>query len=175
MEKSNYTLKRSARAKYMRLAIYPSEGVVVTAPWGFDSDLIEKFIYKKAHWISKKLKYFVGKTVLKGSKRDYYKNKTQALALATNKIVEWNSFYGFAYNKISIRRQKSRWGSCSKKGNLNFNYKIIYLKPNQLDYLIVHELCHLKEFNHSPKFWALVSQTMPDYFKLKKELKNIIA
>lgn len=171
----SYTLKRSRRARYMRLAINPNNGLVVTAPWGFDSNVIEQFIHKKASWISKKLKFFVGKTVLKGSKSDYRKHKARAWALTKTKVEEWNRFYGFAYNKISIRFQKSRWGSCSKKGNLSFNYKIIHLKPEQLNYLIVHELCHLKEFNHSAKFWTLVSQSMPDYAKLKKRLKNIIA
>jgi len=61
---------------------------------------------------------------------------------------------------------------CLSKGNLNFNYKIIYLKPYLADYLIVHELCHLGELNHSKRFWALVSKTISDYAKISKELKR---
>jgi len=88
------------------------------------------------------------------------------------KIKHFNNFYKFKINKVFIKNQKSRWGSCSSKGNLNFNYKIIYLRPELADYLIVHELCHLGELNHSKKFWALVEKTIPNYVKINKELKK---
>ena len=74
--------------------------------------------------------------------------------------------------RIAIREQKSRWGSCSRKGNLNFNWKLIMAPPQALDYVVVHELCHLHEFNHSPRFWALVAAQMPDYEVWKKWLKT---
>ena len=76
-------------------------------------------------------------------------------------------------NRIAIRNTKSRWGSCSSKGNLNFNYRIVFLPAGLADYLIVHELCHLKEFNHSPRFWDLVRLAVPDYKKLRKELRGV--
>jgi len=81
-------------------------------------------------------------------------------------------FYNFKINHIAIKDQTSRWGSCSSKGNLNFNYKIIYLRPALADYLIVHELCHLGELNHSKRFWELVFKTSPDYVKINKELRR---
>ncbi len=68
--------------------------------------------------------------------------------------------------------QRTKWGSCSKKGNLNFNYKIALMPEKIADYIVVHELCHLKEFNHSRKFWNLVVKIIPDYLEIKKELKN---
>lgn len=98
--------------------------------------------------------------------------REQARRFVENRIKYFNSFYGFKINRISIKNQKSRWGSCSKKRNLNFNYKIIYLKPALAEYLIVHELCHLGEFNHSKKFWALVRKTIPDFVKINKELRR---
>ena len=90
----------------------------------------------------------------------------------TNRINYFNAFYGFKIKRIAIKNQSTRWGSCSSLGNLNFNYKIIYLRPELADYLIVHELCHLGELNHSKRFWALVSKTMPKYVNINKELKR---
>ena len=81
--------------------------------------------------------------------------------------------HGMVVGRIAIRNQKSRWGSCSKKGNLNFNYKILFLPPDIVDYIIVHELCHLRQFDHSPKFWALVGETIPNYQQLRARLRAL--
>ncbi len=102
----------------------------------------------------------------------YLKNKEKARELVKERLGHFNQFYGYKWNKIAIRNQKTRWGSCSKKGNLNFNYKIALLSPEKADYIIVHELCHLKEFNHSQDFWNLVAKTIPDYKKIRISLKN---
>ena len=75
--------------------------------------------------------------------------------------------------KYYCTESKTRWGSCSKKGTLNFNYKIALLSPELRDYIIVHELCHLGEFNHSSKFWLLVEKTVPNYKTLRKQIKQI--
>jgi len=109
--------------------------------------------------------------MLKGSR--YAKYKAAALVLAERKVAHFNVHYGFTFNKISIRNQKSRWGSCSKKGNMNFNYKIALLPESLADYLVVHELCHLGQFNHSQKFWDLVGETIPDYKERKAALRRI--
>ncbi len=92
--------------------------------------------------------------------------------LAQKRLEYFNKFYGFKINKINIKNQKTRWGSCSKKGNLNFNYKIALVGDGLADYIIVHELCHLKEFNHKQKFWNLVALAIPDYLAIKRELKK---
>ena len=106
------------------------------------------------------------------SKR-YLELKEQARALVNSRLDYFNLHYKFKYGRVSIRNQKSRWGSCSSKGNLNFNYKIVLLPSHLADYIIVHELCHLKEFNHSQKFWSLVGEILPDYKKLQRELKRV--
>ncbi|MDB5254321.1 MAG: putative metal-dependent hydrolase [Parcubacteria group bacterium] len=100
----------------------------------------------------------------------YLKHKEAARALVIERLEHFNLFYTFQYKRIFIKNHKSRWGSCSKQGNLNFNYRIIFLPPKLADYLIVHELCHLGEFNHSPRFWDLVEQTLPDWKKRRREL-----
>ena len=95
--------------------------------------------------------------------------------MALRRIRERLEYYaprvGRSPGRVTIREQKSRWGSCSGKGNLNFNWKLIMAPPEVLDYVVVHELCHLREFNHSPRFWALVAAQLPDYEVWKRWLK----
>lgn len=107
----------------------------------------------------------------KGSKSEYLKYKNQALELVRNKLEHFNKFYNFKYNKVTVRNQSTRWGSCSKSGNLNFNYKLALLPENLVDYVVVHELCHLGEFNHSKNFWDLVARMAPDYKERRQELR----
>lgn len=102
--------------------------------------------------------------------RRYEKYKEQARTLVHQRLTYYNAFYNYPFGRVSIRDQKSRWGSCSSKGNLNFNYKIIFLPIELVDYIVIHELCHLKEFNHSKRFWTLVEKQCPDYKKKIKEL-----
>jgi predicted metal-dependent hydrolase len=106
-------------------------------------------------------------------RKKYIEQKEQARLLVKNRLDFWNLHYKFKYGRVSIRNQRSRWGSCSSKGNLNFNFRIVTLPPHLVDYIIVHELCHRGEFNHSQKFWDLVSETQPDYEKLVMELRKI--
>ena len=97
-------------------------------------------------------------------------------AAALKRIRERLAWYvprvGRVPGRVTIREQKSRWGSCSGKGNLNFNWKLIMAPPQALDYVVVHELCHLYEFNHSPRFWSMVEKQLPDYEVWKKWLKD---
>ena len=102
--------------------------------------------------------------------KNYLKYKIVALELAQRRLEYFNTFYNLKYNKIVIRNQKTRWGSCSKRGNLNFNYKIALLPEKMADYIIVHELCHLAEFNHSKNFWNLVAMQIPDYKETRDDL-----
>src|SRR3989339_441414 len=100
------------------------------------------------------------------------KKRELARRFVWQKINYFNRFYNFKISRVAIKNQSARWGSCSSKGNLNFNYKIIYLRPALANYLIVHELCHLGQFNHSKNFWALIKQTIPDYVEINKELRR---
>lgn len=100
-------------------------------------------------------------------------HKESARSLAHERLAHWNQFYNHEYKRVAIRNQCSRWGSCSMKGNLNFNYRIALLPLELADYIIVHELCHLREFNHSERFWALVAETLPDYQERKERLREM--
>lgn len=88
------------------------------------------------------------------------------------KTALYASLIGVNYGRITIRNQKSRWGSCSSKGNLNFNCLLMLTPPEIIDYVIVHELCHRREMNHSPLFWHEVEKILPDYKRRRKWLKD---
>ncbi len=174
--KIEYTLKMSERARRMRLAVYRDGDFVVTAPRNIDENIIEKFILSKAQWVIDKIKRFKDNPVkifTKGNYKEYREYKDEALALAEERIRYYNEVYGFSFNKITIKNQRTRWGSCSKKRNLNFNYKIALISQELSDYVIVHELCHLKEFNHSKEFWNIVGKTISDYSERRKKLRKI--
>lgn len=170
-----YTLKVSKRAKRLRLAVYCDGAFVVTSPINLHLTVIEKYIIQKSQWVLDKLDYFSGfanSFKVKNTKVEFQKHYDAALELAEKKVTKFNKIYKFDYNKINIKNQKTRWGSCSKKGNLNFNYKIALLPERFAEYIVVHELCHLGEFNHSRRFWNLVAKTMPEYLEIKEELKR---
>lgn len=105
--------------------------------------------------------------------KKYLKYKEVARELVARRLEYFNQHYKYKIGRVAIRNQRSRWGSCSSKGNLNFSYKIVFLPQELQDYIVVHELCHLGQFNHSQKFWDLVGETIPDYKKLLLKLRKI--
>lgn len=170
-------IKKSKRAKRMRIAVYCDGSVVAVHPENISFPRILSIIENKISWIREKIDFFNSRPnipVFKGGKREYIKNKDKAFELVRNKVEYFNQFYKFHYNKINIKNQKTRWGSCSSKKNLNFNYKLIFLSEELQNYLIVHELCHLKEFNHSKKFWDLVRLKIPNLNQISKILRKHI-
>ena len=110
---------------------------------------------------------------MRRNRRDYLRLREEARSLVHARLTYFNAFYHVPLRKIFIKNHKSRWGSCSEKGNLNFNYKIVFLPPELADYIIVHELCHLIEFNHSLDFWTLVSKTTPNHRLLRRRLREL--
>ncbi len=171
--KISYTLKRYRRSKHVRLSISREKTLLVTAPKMTPFYCIEKILREKEEWILKTLKYFEGVTKL-ASEDLYKKHKKEARILVYNRLEYWNGLYNFSWGRISIRDQKTRWGSCSQKGNLNFSYKLAIIPEKLSDYVIVHELCHLKEFNHSKDFWELVARAIPDHKETRRELKEYL-
>lgn len=174
-----YMVRESRRASNLRMTIGYDEGLVVSVPQLMPWFMVERFLQSKSRWILKhldRMKQMEGKTVLRGGKRDYLKNKDAAFAFIKEGVEFFNRLYKFPYRRISIRNQKTLWGSCTRSGNLQFNYQLLYLPASLAQYIIVHELCHLKEHNHSKHFWDLVAQTIPDHKAIRKKLhKYIIA
>ena len=114
-------------------------------------------------------------------KKEYLKHKEPARVLVLSQLEHFEKFYAergyeLKVGRVSIRNQKTRWGSCSRRGdrlcNLNFNYRVALLPPRLCDYVVVHELCHTGQFNHSRKFWDLVALAVPDYLQIRAELKK---
>lgn len=173
--KVNYQVKKSLKAKHIRLTVHADGRVVLTVPKNGTIENAKIFLAKKRKWILEKTYFFKTRKVprkTKPTRTEYLHNKNEALNRVKNKILQINQYYGFMIGKITIRNQSTRWGSCSKKGNLNFNFKVKYLPEELLDYLVTHELCHLQEFNHSKKFWDLVKKRVPNYKLLRKKLNN---
>jgi predicted metal-dependent hydrolase len=98
--------------------------------------------------------------------------KHKAKIYIPKKVEELSILTGFNYNKVTIRSQKTRWGSCSANGALSFNYRLLRFSEKVIDYVIIHELCHLRELNHSKRFWKLVEGYCHNYKSLKRELKS---
>lgn len=103
----------------------------------------------------------------------YAHYKERARVLIEAQVRKWIAVYGVTYGRVAIRDQKSRWGSCSRKGNLNFSYRLIFLPPELIEYVVVHEICHLREMNHSRRFWDLVAESVPDYRARRRELRAL--
>ena len=168
-----YRLRRSQRARHMRLTVYPGGSLVVTAPVSLDFSLIEQYLHKKTRWILEKVQLFSSLSPFRVSTHGtYLRYREQARTLISQRLEYWNTQYGFSYVRVSIKDHKSIWGSCSRKRNLNFNYRLLFLPKELADYVVVHELCHLKEQNHSKSFWLLLCKTMPNYGLLREKLKH---
>jgi predicted metal-dependent hydrolase len=170
-----FTLKRSNRAKYMRLTVRPGGAVILTAPPWISSSTIERFVRGHSSWIDRSVERMQKfKPLPVSGRRAYLKHKEEARAFIAERVEYWNREYGFTYNRIAIKNTKRLWGSCSRKGNLNFSYALLFLPRELSDYVVVHELCHLKEHNHGPRFWALIAQALPDHQTRRAELRKYL-
>jgi len=102
--------------------------------------------------------------------------REQARAVITARVRHWAGVMDIGYNRIAIKDHRTLWGSCSRKRNLNFNWRLAAAPAEALDYIVIHELCHLREMNHSKKFWAHVAALCPDYKARRKWLRlNCVA
>lgn len=98
--------------------------------------------------------------------------KQKAERIIPNRLAVLSELHGFHFNRVTIRGQKTRWGSCSSSKNISLNYKLLFLEPALVDYVLIHELCHTIEMNHSSKFWQLVADCDEDYKRHDKLLNQ---
>ncbi|MCR5672036.1 MAG: M48 family metallopeptidase [Butyrivibrio sp.] len=186
----NIELIRSDR-RSLSIEVTSDMRVIVRAPKRLSVKEINRFIGEKADWIDRSLKKMEarkkastdaggdnagdgkGMDVGSLSKQEVSLLMDKARSVIPAKVHRYAAQMGVTYGRITIRMQKSRWGSCSAKGNLNFNCLLMKMPDEIIDYVVVHELCHRKEMNHSPRFWAEVEKVIPDYKDKRKRLKEI--
>lgn len=169
-----YELIRSNR-KTIALQIKGDGRIIVRAPLRMADRDIQRFVASKADWIEKHLVIIQQRQQPSGAA--FTMEQLHQLADAAKqdiprRVARFAALVGVTYGRITIRAQKSRWGSCSGKGNLNFNCLLMLCPEDVRDYVVVHELCHRKELNHSPRFWAEVEKVLPRYRVQRKWLKE---
>jgi predicted metal-dependent hydrolase len=171
----HYTVRRNRRARRLRLSVYPDGQLVATVPYGTRDTLVREFVRDKFPWIVDTLRYYAkfrGNSLLRQDAETYQKYKEEARALVASRLAFWNQYYGLQYERVSIKNHRTQWGSCSEKRNLNFNYKIVFLPKRLADYVIVHELAHVREMNHSDRFWKVVAEAIPDFERRERDLRG---
>ena len=166
-------LEKSLRAKHMRLSIRPFKGVRVAVPKGQSFAAAEQFVHSKTEWIKKHLKII---TSIEKQAAAFNEGQPIDDETAKNRLVhrldELCKQNGFTYNKIFVKNQKTRWGSCSAKNNINLNVNLVRLPEELIDYVILHELVHTKIKNHSKLFWEELSRFVTDPKRLAKKLRQ---
>ena len=176
MDRKDVQVIRSNR-KTISLEITASGEILVRAPRRMPEADIRAFVESKKSWLAKHLrKRQKALESLQTEGRFSEQEMERLVKLAKQIVPEKVSYYarlmGVTYGRITIRRQKTRWGSCTKDGNLNFNCLLMMAPPEVLDYVVVHELCHRIEMNHSARFWAQVEKVLPDYKIPRRWLKE---
>ena len=179
MEKAQIRIIRSKR-KTVALEIRPDLSVLVRAPYWMADWQIRKFVDEKSDWLYAHLREMEQKQKLEAARPkaaplnpgELQMLADEALRVITVRVRFYAPVVGVTYGRITIRNQRTRWGSCSAKGNLNFNCLLMKAPPEVLDYVVVHELCHRLEMNHSPRFWAQVERVLPDYKVSRKWLRE---
>ena len=172
------TVIRSNR-KTVAIQVNSDLSVTVRAPYSASEKDIEEILKKKEAWISRHIEKikktkerFEAEPTEKLTREKVIALAEEALKVIPARVEYFAKVIGVTYGKITIRNQKTRWGSCSSKGNLNFNCLLMLAPPEVLDYVVVHELCHRKQMNHSKAFWLEVEKVLPDYKEARKWLKE---
>lgn len=165
-------LVRSSR-KTLAVQIRADGTVIARAPLRMPKDRILCFLSEKASWIRMQQGRMQERENMRQQARIHLdaaqekELRERAKSVLAQRTAYFARQIGVTYGRITVRDQKTRWGSCSQTGNLNFNFRLILAPLEVLDYVVVHELCHRRQMNHSTQFWQEVAQVLPDYRKRK--------
>ena len=159
--------------------IKPGGEIIIRAPRLMPNAAVIAFVREKADWIIKTHEKQSRITPFDAPEEKSHhtlalekRYREAAKDYIPKRVEYYHQFTGGSYNKITIRDQKTRWGSCSSNGTLSFSFRLMLAPPRVLDYVVVHELCHLKHMNHSKEFWNMVESILPDYKEHRKWLKE---
>lgn len=178
MRNVSYEVVRSRR-RTLGIEVTGEARVIVRAPFFVPQSEIDRYVNSQADWIRRHVRMMQVRRESVCEEREeplteaeLRKLRERAAQELPGKVAYFAQQIGVSYGRITIRNQKTRWGSCSAKGNLNFNCLLMLAPEDVLDYVVVHELCHRKEMNHSESFWAEVEKVLPDYKRRRKWLKE---
>jgi len=175
-QKIEYTLRVSQRAKRLRLTVLRGGALMVTLPHRMSLVALERFLEEKAVWILKQMevmRHVPASVSAQDRREEFLRYREEAEELVRSRLASLNERYRFSFRAVRIKIHTTRWGSCSSRGNLNFNYHIVFLPIALVDYIVAHELCHLREMNHSGAFWNLVAEAIPDYRERRRALRIV--
>ena len=156
-------VRRSRRARRWTLTVPWGEPVVLTVPQRMPEREIEAVIASHRDWIARERSAQAPRLGLDTRRVSEVEARLAARELVTMVLEEEAPVLGVSYSRVQIRGQRTRWGSCSARGTLSFNWRLVLAPFEVLDYVVVHELCHLREPNHSPRFWHLVASRRPSW------------
>lgn len=167
------SLERSRRARRLSLSVRPFKGARVAVPFGVSFASAEMFARSKTGWIKKHLDKMA---LMEQEARALSKNKPINQAAARKHLIDRLNFlsqkHGFNYNRVFIKNQKTRWGSCSGKNNINLNIGLVRLPDELIDYTLLHELVHTRIKNHGRRFWDQMDKLLGDAKKLDSMLRD---
>ena len=166
-----YQVIKSQR-KTIAIQIKPNGQIVVRCPRRMSAEGVRAFVESKEAWIQKHLAALPARDIPGVTPQEIEELRERTRVLVTGRVAYYAPLVGVTWQRIAVRVQRSRWGSCSSKGNLNFNCLLALVPPEVLDYVVVHELCHRKEMNHSARFWSEVERVLPDYRNRKAWLRD---
>ena len=169
-----YTLVRTGR-KTMAIYIRPGGLVELRAPLNCPKREIDRFVAAKASWIEEKRALMLGRAQRQADPALEAKLRAQAKEILPQKAAYYAKLMGVSPSQVKVTGARTRWGSCSGRGNLNFSWRLMLADDTEIDYVVVHELAHLREMNHSPRFWAVVEAALPDYKQRRLRLKRLQA
>lgn len=170
------TIKRKPFSRSLSMRLKPISGdimIYVSAPKSLSVNAVLEYIHEKSTWLEKHITPLQKNSSIESSHGLTEKQlKQAALEYLTQRVGYYENIYQLFSSKIMVRRFTARWGSCDRQRVLKFNYQLMLLPKSIIDYIVVHEICHLKELNHSPNFWKLVAQEIPDYAQRRKWLRQ---
>ena len=149
-------------------------GLVVRAPKGASKKKIEQIVLSHSDWVNRSLEKWKQRNekILNLTDEDIKKLRQRAKDVIPLKVKKYSEIMNIKYGRITITSAKTRFGSCSSKGNIAFSYRVMLYPEEAIDYVVVHELAHILEMNHSAKFYKIIQAVMPDYRERHKLLKN---